>query len=109
MTIHDGEFKKGLALLEQSVAEFPLALAYRNLAVYWNSEGDFLRATTIRKSPRARPKRPLQPGICRGIHGGAGNREEALKIARANESCCRLLTTWRRFTRKTGQKRLWLS
>src|SRR6185503_17506352 len=35
MTIHDGEFKKGLSLMEQSVAEFPLALAYRNLAVYW--------------------------------------------------------------------------
>src|SRR6185436_15934084 len=31
MTIHDGEFKKGLSLMEQSVAEFPLALAYRNL------------------------------------------------------------------------------
>ncbi|HXM36885.1 MAG TPA: tetratricopeptide repeat protein, partial [Pyrinomonadaceae bacterium] len=29
MTIHEGEFKKGLALMEQSVAEFPLALAYR--------------------------------------------------------------------------------
>ncbi|HSV32760.1 MAG TPA: hypothetical protein VLH87_01445, partial [Pyrinomonadaceae bacterium] len=40
MTIHEGEFKKGLALMEQAVAEFPLALAYRNLAVYWNSEGD---------------------------------------------------------------------
>src|SRR5260370_10084973 len=40
MTIHDGEFKKGLALMERAVAEFPLALAYRNLAVYWNSEGD---------------------------------------------------------------------
>ena len=40
MTIHEGEFKKGLTLMEQSVAEFPLPLAYRNLAVYWNSEGD---------------------------------------------------------------------
>src|SRR3979409_1772166 len=40
MTIHDGEFKKGLELMERAVAEFPLALAYRNLAVYWNSEGD---------------------------------------------------------------------
>ena len=39
MTIHEGEFKKGLALMERSVATFP-ALAYRNLAVYWNSEGD---------------------------------------------------------------------
>src|SRR5258708_15840522 len=44
MTIHDGQFKKGLALMEQSVQEFPLALAYRNLAVYWNSEGDNVKA-----------------------------------------------------------------
>src|SRR5215212_12164298 len=44
MTIHDGEFKKGLSLMEQSVAEFPLPLAYRNLAVYWNSEGDMAQA-----------------------------------------------------------------
>src|SRR6185312_3284249 len=34
MTIHEGDFKKGLHLMEQSVAEYPLALAYRNLAVY---------------------------------------------------------------------------
>src|SRR6266550_5711671 len=40
MTIHEGEFKKGLGLMEQSVEIFPIALAYRNLAVYWNSEGD---------------------------------------------------------------------
>lgn len=37
MTIHEGEFKKGLALMESSTKEYPLALAYRNLAVYWNS------------------------------------------------------------------------
>ena len=29
--------------MEQSVAEYPLALAYRNLAVYWNSEGDLVQ------------------------------------------------------------------
>ncbi|HEY6308218.1 MAG TPA: hypothetical protein VI488_17365, partial [Candidatus Angelobacter sp.] len=40
MTIHEGDFKKGLELMEASVREYPLALAYRNLAVYWNSEGD---------------------------------------------------------------------
>src|SRR5262249_2566326 len=44
MTIHEGEFKKGLALMEQSVGVYPLALAYRNLAVYWNSEGDAAQA-----------------------------------------------------------------
>ncbi len=31
MTIHEGEFLKGLHLMEDSVREFPLALAYRNL------------------------------------------------------------------------------
>src|SRR5437763_3652786 len=34
MTIHEGDFAKGLALLERSIATYPLALAYRNLAVY---------------------------------------------------------------------------
>src|ERR1043166_2717267 len=45
MTIHDGEFKKGLALMEAAVEEYPLALAYRNLAVYWNSENEIGRAS----------------------------------------------------------------
>jgi len=44
MTIHEGEFLKGLHLMEDSVREYPLALAYRNLAVYWNSEGDSVKA-----------------------------------------------------------------
>ena len=30
--------------MERVVAEYPLALAYRNLAVYWNSEGDQKKA-----------------------------------------------------------------
>src|SRR5207248_5993913 len=44
MTIHEGDFKAGLHLMEASTREFPLALAYRNLAVYWNSEGDQAKA-----------------------------------------------------------------
>ena len=40
MTIHDGDFARGLGLTERSIETYPLALAYRNLAVYWNSEGD---------------------------------------------------------------------
>src|SRR5258708_6849420 len=47
MTIHEGQFKKGLGLMEQAVAEYPLALAYRNLAVYWNSEGDNAKADQL--------------------------------------------------------------
>jgi hypothetical protein len=44
MTIHDGEFKKGLHLMERSVEVYPIPLALRNLAVYWNSEGDMAKA-----------------------------------------------------------------
>jgi tetratricopeptide (TPR) repeat protein len=38
MTIHDGNFAKGLSLFDESLRAYPLALTYRNLAVYWNSE-----------------------------------------------------------------------
>src|SRR5262245_7407716 len=38
MTIHSGDFAGGLALFEKSLAAWPLALTYRNLAVYWASE-----------------------------------------------------------------------
>jgi tetratricopeptide (TPR) repeat protein len=38
MTIHAGEFAAGLDLFERSLAAYPLALTYRNLAVYWASE-----------------------------------------------------------------------
>lgn len=44
MTIHDGNFAGGLALMEKSVETYPLALAYRNLSVYWNSEGNTAKA-----------------------------------------------------------------
>lgn len=85
MTIHDGEFKKGLALLEQSVAEFPLALAYRNLAVYWNSEGDFSRGNDYtQKALALEPKDPYNLVFAAVFMAAAGKREEALKIARAN-------------------------
>jgi tetratricopeptide (TPR) repeat protein len=38
MTIHSGGYAEGLALFERSLQAFPLALTYRNLAVYWASE-----------------------------------------------------------------------
>lgn len=44
MALNQGELDRGLELLQQSVATFPLALAYRNLAVYWNSEGETAKA-----------------------------------------------------------------
>jgi tetratricopeptide (TPR) repeat protein len=87
MTIHDGEFKKGLSLMEQSVAEFPLALAYRNLAVYWNSEGDLVQGTAYTKKALALdPKDPYNLVFAAVFMAASGNGDEALKIARENRN-----------------------
>ena len=40
MTIWGGDSKKGLKLFTKSIARRPTALCYRNLAVYWNTEGE---------------------------------------------------------------------
>jgi tetratricopeptide (TPR) repeat protein len=85
MTIHEGEFKKGLSLMEQSVAEFPLALAFRNLAVYWNSEGDFAKGNQYtQKALALDPKDPYNLVFAAVFMAAAGKRDEALKIARDN-------------------------
>jgi tetratricopeptide (TPR) repeat protein len=85
MTIHEGEFKKGLGLMEQSVAEFPLALAYRNLAVYWNSEGDPVKGNTYtQKALALDPKDPYNLVFAAVFMAANGHKEEALKIAREN-------------------------
>lgn len=87
MTIHDGEFKKGLSLMEQSVAEFPLALAYRNLAVYWNSEGDLVKGSAYtQKALALDPKDPYNLVFAAVFMAASGNGDEALKIARENRS-----------------------
>jgi tetratricopeptide (TPR) repeat protein len=87
MTIHDGEFKKGLSLMEQSVAEFPLALAYRNLAVYWNSEGDLEQGNAYtQKAMALDPKDPYNLVFAAVFMAASGKGDEALKIARANRN-----------------------
>ncbi len=87
MTIHDGQFKKGLALMEQSVQEFPLALAYRNLAVYWNSEGDNVKAVGFTQQALALdPKDQYNVIFSAVFRAASGHTEEALKIARENEN-----------------------
>ena len=85
MTIHDGEFKKGLALMEQAVAEYPLALAYRNLAVYWNSENDPVKGNEYtQKALALDPKDPYNLVFAAVFMAANGKKEEALKIAKAN-------------------------
>lgn len=87
MTIHEGEFKKGLALMEASVESYPLALAYRNLAVYWNSEGDQAKTGEYtRKALALDPKDPYNLVFAAAFMAGSGHGDEALKIARENES-----------------------
>jgi len=87
MTIHDGEFKKGLSLMEQSVAAYPLALAYRNLAVYWNSEGDLDQGNAYtQKALALDPKDSYNLVFAAVFMAASGHGDEALKIARANRS-----------------------
>jgi tetratricopeptide (TPR) repeat protein len=87
MTIHDGDFAKGLALLEDSVKVYPLALAYRNLAVYWNSEGDSAKtAEYVQKALALEPVEPYNLVFAAAFMAGNGHGDEALKIAAENQS-----------------------
>jgi tetratricopeptide (TPR) repeat protein len=87
MTIHEGDFLKGLHLMEASVREYPLALAYRNLAVYWNSEGDRAKADFYtQEALKLDPKDPYNLIFAAAFMAGNGHGEEALKIARENEA-----------------------
>ena len=87
MTIHEGAFKKGLSLMEQSVAEFPLPLAYRNLAVYWNSEGDLEQGNAYtQKALALDPNDPYNLVFAAVFMAASGHGDEALKIARTNRA-----------------------
>jgi len=86
MTIHDGDFQKGLRLMERSVETFPLALAYRNLAVYWNSEGNAAKTEQyVRAALEAAPRDPYNLVFAAVFEAESGHTEGALKIARENE------------------------
>ncbi len=85
MTIHDGEFKKGLELMEHAIAEYPLALAYRNLAVYWNSEGDPVKGNAYTQQALALdPQDPYNLVFAAVFMAANGKQDEALRIARDN-------------------------
>jgi tetratricopeptide (TPR) repeat protein len=86
MTIHAGDFARGLGLIEQSVAVYPLPLAYRNLAVYWNSEGQVDKARGFAEQALALdPDDPYTQIFVAAFIAEDGRREEALRIAHANE------------------------
>lgn len=87
MTIHEGKFKQGLHLMEQSVDTFPIALAYRNLAVYWNSEGDAAKTDYyVQKALKLEPDDSYNLVFAAGFMAADGHGAEALKIAEENEA-----------------------
>jgi tetratricopeptide (TPR) repeat protein len=87
MTIHEGDFLKGLHLMEDSVREFPIALACRNLAVYWNSEGDAAKADFYtREATKLDPTDRYNLIFAAAFLAGEGHTEEALKIAAENQT-----------------------
>jgi tetratricopeptide (TPR) repeat protein len=105
MTIHEGDFKKGLSLMEASTREYPLALAYRNLAVYWNSEGDVAQADKYTKEAlKLDPKDPYNLIFAAAFMAGNGHGEEALKIARENEKLLPASYNLAAIYAQTGQK-----
>jgi len=85
ITIHEGEFLKGMHLMEDSLAEYPIALAYRNLAVYWNSEGDLTKGTYYTEKALAmNPDDPYNLVFAAVFMAANGKKEEALKVAMAH-------------------------
>lgn len=87
MTIHAGAFDKGREMIEQSVATYPLALAYRNLAVYWNSEGDVKKmGEYVNEALRLDPHDPFNIVFAAVFKATSGKLDEALKIAEENEA-----------------------
>jgi tetratricopeptide (TPR) repeat protein len=85
MTIHDGEFKRGLALMEQSADVYPIALTYRNLAVYWNSEGEMAKANEYTGKALALDPDDAYNRIFAAVYlAQTGKKDEAMKIATEN-------------------------
>jgi tetratricopeptide (TPR) repeat protein len=86
MTIHMGDSAKGLALFEQSIAAYPLALTYRNLAVYWNSERVRDKAEGyVQKALALDPDDPYNLVFAATYLADSGRAAEALEIAKKHE------------------------
>jgi hypothetical protein len=88
MTIHNGEFARGLGMMEDSARVFPLALTYRNLAVYWNSEGDTAKRDVYTKlAVSIDPADPFNRVFAAAFASGASPAATAaaLKIAKEND------------------------
>ena len=87
MTIHMGDSAKGLALFEQSIAAYPLALTYRNMAVYWNSERRRdIADGYVKKALALDPSEPFNLIFAATYLADSDRRDAALRIAKDNEN-----------------------
>jgi len=87
MTIHAGDFAKGLGLFEDSLRAYPLPLTYRNLAVYWSSEGDTGKAYGyVQKALAIAPEDEYTQIFAATFLVKLGKPEEAARIASEHES-----------------------
>ena len=87
MTIHAGRYAEGLALFQDSLAEFPLPITYRNLAVYWFSEKQEEKAAGYMRQALALDPEDRYNQIFAAVYlAAAGHKDEATAIAKKNES-----------------------
>jgi tetratricopeptide (TPR) repeat protein len=83
MTIHSGDFDGGLALFEKSLEAFPLALTYRNLAVYWASEKQPQKAFGyVEKALALAPDDPYNLIFAATQYVALGRTQEAAAVAK---------------------------
>jgi tetratricopeptide (TPR) repeat protein len=86
MTIHDGRFDDGVAMFYRSLEVFPLPITYRNLAVYWFSERQAEKATGYMRQALALEPDDRYNQIFAAVYlSAAGQHQEALAVAKANE------------------------
>jgi tetratricopeptide (TPR) repeat protein len=86
MTIHAGRSADGLALFERSLDAFPLPITYRNLAVYWFSEGQNAKAAHYMQQALSLAPQDRYNQIFAAVYlAAAGKKDEAARIARENE------------------------
>ncbi len=86
MTIHSGNYAAGLAKFHESLEVFPLAITYRNLAVYWFSEKETEKAAGYMQQAIALEPNDRYNQIFAAVYlAVAGKADEALTIAKANE------------------------
>lgn len=87
MTIHAGHNAEGLALFQSSLAEYPLPITYRNLAVYWFSEKQAEKAAGFMRQAVALAPEDGYNQIFAAVYlSAAGHTAEAMEIAKKNEA-----------------------